>query len=285
MVPHGGDDTIRPLLERIASAASEKIGVILLSPEPGATQKFIETQSMPQRFSVVGAHYDTPWLRDRAPIAIREAGEIRWALPRLPQPDRQRDDKLFEMISARPASLAPLLVAQGNLVAGPRGIAISTDRLLRENDLSQAGALDPIAPELGIAHWIVIEPFPDEPTGHADVHVRFLRPDLMAVAWHASDAEVQKRARAIESAVRAVMPRIRILRIPLQRSGNRYASLVNWIQIGRHLLMPVYELTTEACFADARALLTAEGFHVHPIDSPTLALGGSLHCLTASIFV
>jgi len=156
--------------------------------------------------------------------------------------------------------------------------------LLRENGIGE-GALEALAPDLGIRRWIVFEPFPDEPTGHADVHVRFLNAHLMAVAWHRNDSILQQRAMAIEDSVRAVRPRIRSLRIPLAREGKRYASLVNWIQIGRNLLLPTYELTAAEALAGATRLLADEGFHVHALASPTLDLGGSLHCLTASVFV
>jgi Porphyromonas-type peptidyl-arginine deiminase len=283
MVPHY-DATLVGLLEDLAVAASQWIGVILLSGNPALSQAFVARQARPQRFSIVAAPYDTPWIRDRAPIAVREAGGVGWILPRMIEADRPLDDRLFATISAKPLRPAPLAIAQGNLVAGPEGIGLSTSRVVRENRIG-VSALDALAPGLGIRHWIVFEPFPDEPTGHADVHVRFLGVHLMAVAWHPVDPILQQCAMAIEDSVRAIRPRMRSLRIPLAREGKRYASLVNWIQIGRNLLLPTYELTTAEAVAEATRLLADEGFHVHTLASPTLDLGGSLHCLTASVFV
>ena len=109
--------------------------------------------------------------------------------------------------------------------------------------------------------------------------------DLVAVAWHPEDPALQQVAREIEHRVKALRPATRSLRIPLARDGDRYASLVNWIQVGRNLLLPVYGMTPPDALAQATGLLAEEGFRVHPLPSPTLALGGSLHCLTASIFV
>jgi len=283
MVPHY-DATLIGLLEELAVAASRWIGVILLSGDPALSQAFVARQNRPQRFSIVAAPYDTPWIRDRAPIAVREAGGVGWILPRMIEADRPLDDRLFETISAKTLRPAPLAIAQGNLVAGPAGIAVSTTRVLRENRIGE-GALEALAPDLGVRHWIVFEPFPDEPTGHADVHVRFLNAHLMAVAWHRDDPTLQQRAIAIEDSVRAVRPGMRSLRVPLTREGKRYASLVNWIQIGRNLLLPTYDMTAADHFAEATRLLAEEGFHVHTVASPTLDLGGSLHCLTASVFV
>jgi agmatine/peptidylarginine deiminase len=132
---------------------------------------------------------------------------------------------------------------------------------------------------------VVFDPFPEEPTGHADVHARFLRPGLMAVAWHPSDPVLQRCARTIENGVRAAAPRIRCLRVPLARQGAKYASLLNWIQIGRDLLLPRYQMTPEEDLAEARNLLEGEGFRVRTIFAPTIEVGGSLHCLTASVFI
>ena len=283
MVPHY-DASLIGLLENIATAASEWIGVILLSGDPEFSQAFVARQRHPQRFTIVTAPYDTPWIRDRAPIAVRDDGVVGWILPRMIEADRPFDDKLFATISTRPLRPAPLAIAQGNLVAGPAGIGLSTSRVLHENRLD-ANAIAALAPSLGMRRWIVFEPFPDEPTGHADVHVRFIRADLMAVAWHPDDQRLQGHAREIEATVKAVRPGMRSIRIPLARQGSRYASLVNWIQIGRNLLLPTYELTPAGALEETRRMLAEEGFRVRALPSPTLALGGSLHCLTASIFV
>ena len=285
MVPHNGRSGLRELFEGIATAAAEKVGVILLSNDPPATQAFVDAQPQPQHFTIVGANFDTPWIRDRAPLAVREAGAIRWLLPRLPPENRPLDDRLFGSIAARESETAPLMAAQGNIVAGPRGLALSTTRILVENGMRAPEELRPHAPAFGIRRWIVFDRFPDEPTGHADVHARFLQPGLLAVAWHPKDRAVQACAGAIEDSVRAAAPGIRVIRIPLAREGSNYASLANWIQIGRHILMPRYELTTDSDVRKATAALEKEGFRVRTIFAPTLELGGALHCLTASVYV
>lgn len=285
MVPHCRDKTVLSLLEQIASEASKRIGIILLSEDPQMTQRFLEGQPAPAHFSIVGATYDTPWIRDRAPFAVRRAGEVEWVLPKLPHGKRRLDEALFANISVRVARTADLTLAQGNLIAGPNGIAVSTDRVLRENRFSDAGQIAPFASGLGIRRWLVFKSFPEEPTRHADVHVRFLRDDLFAVGWSAADPAIQERARDIEDGVRAAVPGARGLRVPITRDGSRYASLLNWIQIGQDVLVPTYGLTSEEDVAMTVDMLGAEGFRVHPIFSPTLDFGGSLHCLTASVFV
>ena len=202
----------------------------------------------------------------------------------MPKSSRTADEELFTIISARKSRPAPLLLAHGNLVAGPRGLAVSSTRVLGENGLSGPADLAPFMGALGIRTWVVFEPFPDEPTAHADVHVRFLKPDLAAVAWHPGEAALQVKAAKIEELVRSRLPRTRFLRLPLRRSGDRYASLLNWVQIGRNLLAPRYRMTPDKDLAEASATLQAEGFQVRFIAAPTLKWGGAVHCLTASIF-
>jgi len=284
MVPHYAA-TITGLFEEIATAASEWIGVILLSGDPALSEAFVARQARADRFAIVVAPYDTPWIRDRGPIAVREAdGSIGWVLPRMVEPDRPDDDRLFETIAARPYTRSPLAIAQGNLVAGADGLALSTSRVLHENRLRQED-LAAFAPALGIRDWIVFEPFPGEPTGHADVHVRFLAPDLMAVAWHHEDRGLQRQASEIEDRVRAIRPQMRSIRVPLAHIDQHFASAVNWVQIGQHVLLPVYEAMPQALVDETRALLAGAGFVTQALVSPTLELGGSLHCLTASVFV
>jgi agmatine/peptidylarginine deiminase len=157
--------------------------------------------------------------------------------------------------------------------------------VLQENNLRSGADLMPLAEALGIRHWIVFDPFPEEPTGHADVHVRFLRPDLIAVAWHADEPDLMERATSIEAQVRSIRPSVRSVRIPCRRRGREYASLVNWVQLGDDLLVPHFEITPEKDVRRAERRLRSEGFRVRTVFAPTLDLGGSIHCLTASVMI
>jgi agmatine/peptidylarginine deiminase len=284
MVPYYPSDLL-PLFEDLASEASRHIGVILLAQLPAAAQAFVELQPDPERFSIVAAEHDSPWIRDRSPIAIRAREGVRWVLPRLPETDRKRDDELFDLLVAREREPSPIRVAGGNLVAGPRGIAVSSAAVLVENGCS-AEQLKRHAAHLGIRRWILFPPFTDETSGHADIHVRFLRQNLVAVAWNPDNRADQHVSRGLESMLRRTLPRARILRLPVRAEGERYASPLNWVQLGRRLLVPVFTLTPAE---DRRLLcrdLEAEGFRVTFIESSSaLDLGGSLHCLTASVFV
>jgi agmatine/peptidylarginine deiminase len=137
---------------------------------------------------------------------------------------------------------------------------------------------------LGVAQWILAPAFSQEVTGHADVHVRFLGPKLAAVAWSRDNPEDRERIACLEARVAEALPGIHIMRLPLRSEGPHYASPVNWLQFGRHLLLPRYDLTPAEDIHAIKQTLADRGFHITFIHSPTLEYAGSLHCLTASVY-
>lgn len=283
MVPHGPLSVI-DTLETIATAAAEEVGVILLSADPGASERFIGKQADPSRFSIVVAEFDSPWIRDRSPVPVRTRDGYRWVVPAL-RSARPRDDALFHRIVARKTERVPLLFLRGNLVAGARGVALSTTQILERNGLHDSAELAPVGRVLGIRRWLVVPRFAGELSGHIDVCARFLGPRLLAVAWNDDSPADQAVAQAVEEQVRAVVPAMRTIRVPLRADGSHYASPVNWIQLGRLVLVPRYPSMPGTDVEAIEELLATEGFRARFIDSPTAAFGGSLHCLTASVFV
>jgi len=283
MVPHYRCD-ITSLLENIASSIAKSCGVILLSQEPSFSQVFVQTQQHPQHFSIITANLDTPWIRDRSPIAIRSAKGISWCNPAVEDMGRPLDDDLFQKISQKPLISSPLnYLAQGNLVAACDGLAFSTSVMLTKNQLSRA-QIELFKADLGIECWLIFTGFSKEITGHADVHLRVLKPNLIAVAWNLSVKADRKIMQRLINKIQQLRPQIKIIKIPIRSFGKRYASLVNWIQIGQRLLIPHFDLTQQQDMIETTEILTQQGFICETIYSPTLEMAGSLHCLTASIF-
>ena len=285
MVPHYGIAPIE-LLQDIAVAAARSIGVILLTPDLERTRAFVAQQPDPERFSILVAASDTAWIRDRAPIAVRDEHEnIQWYLPRMPQDDREADAGLFDSICARPVRPSPFTLASGNLVTGPAGVALSTRQVFEQNNGDGMHGFQMRARQLGIHRWIVFPPFTKEMTSHADVHVRFLAEDLAAVAWNLSVEKDREIADDIASQLVDALPGLRMLKIPIRSDDERYASTLNWIQLGKDLIVPRFKLSREDDLEQTMRLLENEGFRPVFIDSPTLDTGGSLHCLTASVYL
>jgi agmatine/peptidylarginine deiminase len=284
MVSHY-NSSIRQVLEGIATFAARVIGVVLLSGDPERTRAFVAAQPRPERFSIVTAPFDSPWLRDRSPVAVRTAGSYRWVVTRFPPTDRPLDDVLFPRISRRRLAEVPLVLPQGNLVAGPRGLALTTERVLRDNAGAGAVVFRAAARKLGIRRWIVCRSFHAETTGHADLYARFLRPGLAAVAWSETCTDDRDVAADLERRLTRARPALRILRVPMRSEGSHYASPLNWVQVGSTLLVPRYPITPPADVDRTVRVLSRAGFRPELIDSPTAEFGGSLHCLTASLYV
>src|SRR5688500_18805968 len=154
MVPHYRS-TILAVLESIAAFAARVIGVVLLTSDPEFTRAFVATQRRPERFSIVTAPFDSPWLRDRSPVAIRDGTRYRWAVTRLNPMNRPLDDALFSRISRPALTHVPVVLAQGNIVAGPRGVALTTDRVLADNPGMDMATLTASVARLGIRRWII----------------------------------------------------------------------------------------------------------------------------------
>lgn len=284
MVAHYNAE-ITPLLEEIAIRVSRYCGVILLSSNKDFTRSFIAARKNQSRFTCITAPFNTPWIRDRSPIAVSTGEGIRWTIPRVPMSDRPRDNRLFTRICAVPYEISPFaFLPQGNIVAGPKGMVMVSKEVMSDNQLDEE-ALDLYSASLGVKRWLVFNNYKNEQTGHADVHVRVLKPKLFAVAWNLSVKQDRLKSEQLIKKIRQYDKDVRVLKIPIRSRGSQYASLVNWIQIGNRLILPRYELTKAADIEKTRKMLHKHGFTVEFIYSPTLQYSGSLHCLTASIFV
>ena len=284
MVPHY-DCSILPLLEEMATKISAYCGVILLSGSPLLSEAFVAKQKHPVHFQIVTAAFDSPWLRDRSPFAVAIDTGVDWFVPDCPEMDRPHDDALFAKILAKSSQSLPIKpLSQGNIVVADRGWVFATSDILLESGLGR-NALDQHNGVLGISRWFVFEGFSQEKTGHADVHIRVLSSRLIAVAWNLSSAEDRSKIKKLIQMIRTYDSEMTILKIPIRSKGSHYASLLNWIQLGDELLLPRYTLTPQKDIHSATKLLEDHGYNVQFIHSPTLEEGGSLHCLSASVFV
>ncbi len=284
MLPHYPCD-LTPFLEDIAVHAAKYCGVILLSQDKAFSQCFIASQKYPEHFSIVTASMDTPWIRDRAPLTVKVNGEIQWYQSIVEDMDRPYDDKIFASISKKPLKKLKLkYLPQGNMVAGSKGLMFSTREILSRNQL-QKTQLEKYAKTLGIQEWILFSGFRKEMTGHADLHIRVLKANLIAVAWNLSVKADRVLIQQLIDKIQSYNSHIRVIKIPIRSRNREYASLVNWLQIGHQLLIPRYDLTQEEDIEETNKLLNDKGFQTHYIYSPTLKMAGSIHCLTASIYI
>ena len=124
-----------------------------------------------------------------------------------------------------------------------------------------------------------------EVTGHIDTMVRFLSPTLAAVAYDNANAEDRDIISLCTEILKRQVPDLSILHFPMIETQSGYASPVNWVQLGNQVLVPHFPEASNPQMDSIAQKLQDAGFIPHLIPSPTSATGGSLHCLTASIFV
>lgn len=273
----------RQTLEALARTAARHMGVILVGPDGPDMQSFAQSTGTPDHFGFLTAEIDSPWLRDHAPVAVIADGAALQVLPNHQTQKRRRDQALFSDILAIPSETAPVRLAAGNLVRGPGGLVVSTFRVLTDNGLRDANDLRGVARQMGIARWLLVPAFEDDLSAHTDCMIRFLAPDLCAVIRRTDLPETHAATEALIAALRSHAPRMRIVEVPARKFADHFDSPVNWVQIGRTILLPEFG-PDDPNHGPTAALLAAEGFAVEPVPCGTSGLGGGLHCLTASIY-
>ena len=284
IVPHG-NFTIRHTLEGIAREATEATGVILLSTAPEESCSFVAASPHPERFSIVAAPLDTPWIRDRSPIAVREKRGCRWLSPLPHMPERELDSRLFPSILTRTCCGLNLVLPQGNLVGGPQGLALSTDRVMVDNGLGDEGDLAPFKKLLGIKEWLLLRSLETDTIAHADCYARFLSPNLLALANDPGNPPMTEVMTALRREVGRLFPSMEFVDIPVWFQGEMLQSALNWIQIDKLLLLPLFPDMTLNVQQYIQKSLEYFSFKVVFIPSNTTEFGGALHCLTASVFL
>jgi len=280
MIPHFRSDNTA-LLETMITAVMPYCGVIVLSNDPCFSQTFLSTLPLQEHFTLIQTKYDTPWIRDRSPLAVARGNEVYWYIPSIPNMKRPFDDKLFFRISKQKRGKFPIRgLSLGNLIVGDKGVTFSTSEILEHTHRPQRHQK-----RLGIRRWIIFDRFTHESTGHADLYIRVLSPSLIAVAWNLSSKEDRNKMQKLIYKIKRLHKQITVLKIPIRSKKEQYASLLNWIQLDTHIILPSYTLTRKTDKKKTKALLSKHGFTSRFIHSPTLKEGGSLHCLSASIFV
>lgn len=236
--------------------------------------------------------HESAWVRDFGPIQIERSGRAVW-LDLDYDPGRPGNDALPGSLGPAfgvPVERLPLRLDGGGLASDGRGLCAMTESSLQE--LSPLEAPD-VARRLGCLELVVLPPLPGEPTGHIDLMVQFLGPDVVAVATllgpgisHAERAELDLATRRLATAARAMGRELRVVRIPVVRSEDgRFLSYVNVVALRDHLLVPEFRDVPPGVQRDAHALLhRASDRTVVGIPADEIALGGGgLHCIVLGL--
>jgi len=292
----------------IVAALHPHVPVVCLLAQPD--QQLLATALLEQvgvpaqsvRFLRVG--HDTQWIRDYGPMFLRGGN----AKPMLLDSDytpggegqdiRWRDDKVPVLLGEAlglPVRAVPLRVGSGMLLTNGRGLCVTTTRLLHENDdrgFDAARIESLLRKHLGCTTWLCLPPLVGEETGHADVFLTFLAPDLAVVAEcdpaadPANSALLDRAALRLAGQVTPLGP-LRVERISTPpRANGIWRSYTNVLLGNGVLLVPTFTDVDPAL--QDRALDTyaalLPGRKIVAVNADSLvATQGLLHCISLNV--
>lgn len=246
------------------------------------------------------------WIRDWAPVPVSNPGGetvlakatynpsyLSGKFAHYATADNQAGYALSSVLNLKTVDF-PLVWDIGNFTHNGNGTAIVTRRILEDNPhLTEEEIKYQFQDTLGIKHLILIEPEPEDPTGHVDGTVRFLGENLIAVASYPEDHVLENRfcdalARTLSSAPGEDFRIIRIPNGPIDEyeiegipsaSGNH----LNFLRVSDYLFMPCYGMPEDELAMEAIKNI-CPGITVIPVASKemiTLARrGGVLDCVS-----
>jgi agmatine/peptidylarginine deiminase len=305
------------VLVDIVKALHTRVPVICLvgsAWEQGAVQGGFRSAGIPDsavQFSIIPM--DTMWLRDYGPFFVRRADgtvmvvQAAYRFERYTKTDdeqvtvevRPNDEQVPSLVAAQmklPVTKMPLDLAGGSLLSNGDGVGVFTYRELVRNkqsrgyDVKKVFAL--LSEYLGFQELVAVASLKGEPTGHADMFMTFLAPDVAVVSK--CDAKTDpENARGLDAIangladLRTSRGPMRVYRVPLPPpKGTYWRSFTNIIMANGVLLMPTFadldpQMQTEAMETYLHLL---PGWQIVGVPADPLLYGnGLLHCITMDV--
>ena len=305
------------VLVDIVKALCKRVPIICLvgsASEQGAVQGRFRSAGIPDsavQFSIIPM--DTMWLRDYGPFFVRQADgtvvvvQAAYRFKRYTKTDdehmtvevRPKDEQVPSLVAAQmnlPVTRMPLDLAGGSLLSNGDGVGVFTYRELVRNkqsrgyDVKQVFAL--LSEYLGFQELVAVASLKGEPTGHADMFMTFLAPDVAVVSKcdTKTDPENARGLDAIANGLADIKTSrgpMRIYRVPLPPpKGTHWRTFTNIIMANGVLLMPTFadldpQMQTEAMETYSRLL---PGWQIVGVRAdPLLDHNGLLHCITMDV--
>ena len=201
---------------------------------------------------------------------------------------------------------APWTIQGGNLISNGEGLALTTQRIFEDNQITfpsptpgvnveeerRRTVIEPIVRHCNLSELVVLEPLMHEPTQHVDMFSTFLSAHQVLVA------EVDPRSDPMNAAIlnrnARRLPSVRVgsrplavhrIQIPV-RKRRSWSTYSNAIIAGKLVLIPIFETDSRRLIEDAIAVYQRL-LPTHLIDTIDLftmkQLQGELHCLSLHV--
>ena len=288
----------------IARVVDEVVGriqpVILVNDSFDREQLWKEFQTLGidrKDAKVIYIPHDSKWARDFGPTSVVRGRQqfhlVDWSYSE----ERLRDDDVslgLSRISETDTEYTLLKMEGGNLLSNGRGIIVTSDRFLRQNNEYSTGQVSfELAKQLNASTVVVLEPLSGEDTQHVDMFAAFTSPNTIVVGSYSKDvdpvnAAILDRNAELLSKVETRHGKIRVVRIPMgSREENCWRTYTNCIFANGVLVVPSYgEFDDPAILKKVlrtyRRLLP--GWEVVTVDaSDLIGEGGSLRCASLNL--
>ncbi|MFP4052303.1 MAG: agmatine deiminase family protein [Phycisphaerae bacterium] len=295
------------LFVQFVSAAHEHAEVIALVNDEEQLmrgQELLCDSNLPEdaaRFLVVPV--ESMWVRDFGPLFVQcSDGQVRIFDTVYAQDDGDEDSldvdndvpRALGTVMKLPVVRMKLRIEGGNLLNNGDGLCVTSTTPIGVNashGLVDTGVAEELS-QLGFRRWLYLRPLEGEPTGHVDMFVQFLAPNVVVVGQYDPSEDPVNAAICDEAA--ATLARedtsagpMQVHRIPMPaHSEENWRTYTNGVLLDGAALIPVYsgvDPNTEAeALAVYRKLLP--GRKIVPINCDSvIPLGGALHCVSMNV--
>lgn len=286
------------VFRKIAEIASDDGTPLLIvfkdQQELETIKHYLNKYLIPTRSIHFMAHdYNGIWIRDYCPFSTsNNQNEIELVDFNY----HKSKDNLFSKTIAKHLKMRlktmPLEMQGGNLIINEKGIAICTNLILEQNNLSRENLFEILKTHLNIKQLVVLQKLQNEATGHIDMLLKFASPTtLLATQLTKNMADYKVMSENIAT-LKEQIPSIDVIQIPIatdndsyEQLGNTFYSYTNAVVLNQSVILPLYgESTDELAFSIYQKVYpkhTIQGVFTKDI----IQLKGALHCMTGQVVV
>ena len=239
------------------------------------------------------------WLRDFMPIAIKNGDQANYhKFIYSPSYFSSKDEKIKQIGNNIAYNLPThfntanlishsLVLDGGNFISNGKGTAITTNRIIADNQHFSLEELKQMFQEkLGIQNLIILPVEPGDITGHVDGMLRFINENTVLVADYPKSCFIGKlfMNKIAKSLANQGFDILRIQNDEPINKANIFPSAcgnyINYLRLNNVIYLPIYKGKNKLN-KNAIALFESLNFEVIPVFADELShLGGVLNCIS-----